>query len=360
MIKQNWDIAEKEKNRIILLHETATKNQYIISEQSSENPQLQLPVNFNFNMGYWSGDAKDPKTGRNIKQQIDSNLSKISNFLKSNKNSNIIVTIETGESAIPNVDNESETPKKVETGYLSGKRAETIKKELENFFSTLVSNKLLKKMPTFSEPVFVKGTATTPGSQATKEQFAKATIKVDTYCLTGLVIGIGYFRDEIMKSGRKCHTCNRAKFQVLINDVPIKCLKRDPESTKVESDEYIANLNNVPPDYENLARAESIKGKDPDCIGGDRWATFVLSEDDAKKINSTGENLKLEIKCVGSKTCHSDVPKVWISKQKYDKSGWDNYFTGYPNVSGSQMNDGDKKLLLVLDKCGDPIQPTAK
>jgi len=360
MIKQSWNITKQEKNRIISLHETATKNQYIISEQNSENPKLELPVNFNFKMGYWSSNAKDPKTGRNIKQQIDSNLNKISNFLKANKNSNIVVTIETGESAVPNVDNESGKAKKVDAGYLSSKRAETIQKELETFFSTLVSNGLIKKMPSFQKPIFQQGTATTPGQQANSEQFAKAIIKVDTFCLTGLVVGIGYFKNEIIKSGRKCHTCNRAKFQVLINDVPIKCLKRDPESTKVESDEYVANLNNVPPNYEQLASAEASKGKDPNCIGEDRWATFKLTEEDAKKINSTGDNLKLEIKCVGSKTCHSDVPRVWISKEKYGNSGWDNYYNGYPNVSGTQMNEGDKKLLLILDKCGDPIQPTVK
>lgn len=39
MIKQTWEISETERNRIISLHETATKNFYILSEQDSiENP----------------------------------------------------------------------------------------------------------------------------------------------------------------------------------------------------------------------------------------------------------------------------------------------------------------------------------
>ena len=39
MIKQTWNISETERNRIISLHETATKNFYILSEQDSiENP----------------------------------------------------------------------------------------------------------------------------------------------------------------------------------------------------------------------------------------------------------------------------------------------------------------------------------
>ena len=33
MIKQTWNIGVKEKLRILNLHETATKNQYLILEQ---------------------------------------------------------------------------------------------------------------------------------------------------------------------------------------------------------------------------------------------------------------------------------------------------------------------------------------
>jgi hypothetical protein len=35
MIKQTWEISETERNRIISLHETATKNFYVLSEQNS-------------------------------------------------------------------------------------------------------------------------------------------------------------------------------------------------------------------------------------------------------------------------------------------------------------------------------------
>lgn len=351
---KNWNLDEIEKQRILSLHENATKNQYLISEQDTKEAALQLPVNFNFNMGYWSGAAIDPKTKRNIKQQIQLNLKRISDFLKANKNSNIVVSIETGESAIPNVDRESGSDEKVESGYLAKKRAETIKTELESFFKTLVSNKLLKKMPSFTKPIYVQGKETSPGRKATEEQFAKAVIKVDTYCLTGLIIGIAYFQHEVVKAKRNCHTCNRGRFQILINDVPLKVFKRDKDSEN-ESDEYVANLNNVPPDYQKLAQQFIDKGKDPNCIGGDRWTTFVLSQEEANKINKTGENLRLEMKCIGTKTCHSDVPTVWIVKEKYDKSGYDSYFRGFPNTSGGEMKEGDKKLLLMLDKCGDPL-----
>lgn len=354
IFNKNWNLDDIEKRRILSLHESATKKQYLISEQNVNN-SLQLPVNFNFNMGFWSENAKDPKTKRNIKQQIQLNLKRISEFLKANKNSNIIVSIETGESKIPNVDRESGSNEKVESGYLAKKRAETIKKELKSFFETLVSNKLLKRMPTFTEPIYVQGKETSPGTKATEEQFAKAVIKVDTYCLTGLVIGIGYFQSEVVRSGRKCHTCERARFQILINDVPLKVFKRDKESAK-ETDEYIANLNNVPSDYEKLSQEFIDKGKDPSCIGGDRFTTFRLSQEEANKINKTGDNLRLEMKCVGTKVCHSDVPKIWIAKEKYDKSGYDFYYKGFPNTSGAEMKEGDKKLLLILDKCGDPLE----
>jgi len=37
MIKQKWNISEDERKRILNLHESATKKQYLIKEQSESN-----------------------------------------------------------------------------------------------------------------------------------------------------------------------------------------------------------------------------------------------------------------------------------------------------------------------------------
>jgi hypothetical protein len=36
MIKQTWEVSNEERNRILSLHESATKNLYLMSEQQTE------------------------------------------------------------------------------------------------------------------------------------------------------------------------------------------------------------------------------------------------------------------------------------------------------------------------------------
>lgn len=43
MIKQTWVISEEERNRILLLHETSTKNFYILSEEDSTQDTSESP-----------------------------------------------------------------------------------------------------------------------------------------------------------------------------------------------------------------------------------------------------------------------------------------------------------------------------
>jgi hypothetical protein len=56
MIKQTWEISETERNRIISLHENATKNFYVLSEQDSSEPtnniSLEQIIDFAKNLPY--------------------------------------------------------------------------------------------------------------------------------------------------------------------------------------------------------------------------------------------------------------------------------------------------------------------
>jgi hypothetical protein len=36
MIKQTWEVSNEERNRILSLHESATKNHYLMSEQGHD------------------------------------------------------------------------------------------------------------------------------------------------------------------------------------------------------------------------------------------------------------------------------------------------------------------------------------
>ena len=56
MIKQTWNISETERNRIISLHETATKNFYVLSEQdsseSTDNMSIEQIIDYAKNLSY--------------------------------------------------------------------------------------------------------------------------------------------------------------------------------------------------------------------------------------------------------------------------------------------------------------------
>jgi len=93
MIKQNWTIPQEERNRILKLHESATKNQYLIIEQTNESEK----VSFNITNSFPSGQFKLTDTSL-----IDDAIVKIQNVLKSGKGSFNTIVINSSESKVPN------------------------------------------------------------------------------------------------------------------------------------------------------------------------------------------------------------------------------------------------------------------
>ena len=94
MIKQNWEVSEEEKRRVLSLHENATKNLYLIKEQTSEGKEVKK---FNVSNSFGSGEYELKNT-----QEIDRAVSEIQNFLKSNPNTKYDVVITSSESKVPN------------------------------------------------------------------------------------------------------------------------------------------------------------------------------------------------------------------------------------------------------------------
>ena len=94
MIKQNWEVSEEEKRRVLSLHENATKNLYLIKEQKSTDKEVKK---FDLTKSFGSGEYKLDNT-----QELDKIVSEIQNFLKSNPNTNYNVLITSSESKVPN------------------------------------------------------------------------------------------------------------------------------------------------------------------------------------------------------------------------------------------------------------------
>jgi hypothetical protein len=91
MIKQTWNINEDEKNRILNLHETATKKLYLIKEDVTE------PIKFNISNSFPSGKYQLTNTS-----EIDNAINKINEFLKTGKGSFNTIVINSSESKVPN------------------------------------------------------------------------------------------------------------------------------------------------------------------------------------------------------------------------------------------------------------------
>ena len=133
-----FDISSEERNRIMNLHEGATKRQYLMLEQvaqpiitkttksSSDTlfPKQNLQNQFKFGE-YQSDDAKNFITG--LKPKIEE-------FIKNSGGKNFVVNISAGESNVTN-------PKGFEEkGSLALARANSVKKYFEEIFSDLIKN----------------------------------------------------------------------------------------------------------------------------------------------------------------------------------------------------------------------------
>jgi hypothetical protein len=85
MIKQNWNIDTEEVKRILMMHESATKNLYLVNEQIKKTQTIE-PKTFDlpsqtFASGYHSENALSPSQ----KTQITNVLTQIADYLKQYK-----------------------------------------------------------------------------------------------------------------------------------------------------------------------------------------------------------------------------------------------------------------------------------
>jgi len=118
MIKQTWNIDGEEKVRILNLHESATKNLYLLNEQLTPN----TPFTIDFENAFDSGQYNFTPKYMNV---VNDSVIKISDYIKGKNLKDFKLVITPGESQVPN-------PKGFEQkGSLAMKRAEVLKKYLE-------------------------------------------------------------------------------------------------------------------------------------------------------------------------------------------------------------------------------------
>ena len=169
MIKQTWEISNKERNRILYLHESATKNLYLMSEQNTDETKkesINLVKRVEFPAGLHSASAV------NLESLID--LSKIEEFLKRYPRKKIIIKLNASESQVPNYDKEVTPKKKLNAGDLSKMRYETIRTFMTKWLNGLLTKGIISQMPEFvnTQPQIDK---TTPWDSKSSPQDPKYT-----------------------------------------------------------------------------------------------------------------------------------------------------------------------------------------
>lgn len=134
-----FEISNEEKNRILNLHEGATKRQYLTLEQAGQQSggvsttKLSTPTSFpkqnvgnQFKFGEYQSDV--------VKNSIEALRPKIEEFIKSGGGKQFVVNIGAGESNVTN-------PKGFETkGSLALARANSVKQYFQEIFPNLIKN----------------------------------------------------------------------------------------------------------------------------------------------------------------------------------------------------------------------------
>ena len=112
MIKQTWNIDEDERNRILNLHESATKNLYLIKEQQVKIGEKITTTDKNFELdkkSFPAGFYSINKLGEG-KKIWTLNYRRFAQFAQENNGSQVNIQIEVGESKVTNFDNELKKP----------------------------------------------------------------------------------------------------------------------------------------------------------------------------------------------------------------------------------------------------------
>lgn len=356
MIKQNWNISDEERRRIINLHESASKKHYLFLEQDvTQQPEVEktlapkefakkyglksddigdpiqitdkITIQFNFASGFWSNRANSADNSTTIVTQVTNAVQEVRNFLSNFFIPQVTkVTVSAGESAVPNKDNEAPGSPRLNPGELAQRRSATIQQLLTQQLQSLVSDGLVKQIPEIQVAQPIIGSATTKNSPAAiAEQFVSATIEVRglVKCDFNLKIVVRY--PPVGSNDNKYHNCNNAEFTLLLNNVPITC---DETGTDIFS------LNNYPD-------------------AGARKQTLTVSPEKAKQILGASETVDVAFKCMSAK-CH-ESPLVMTVYDKEKIIGGPSYM-GTAKNRADRMAQNDVRKVATMDKCGKIIK----
>lgn len=170
MFKQNWNIDKKEKERILFLHENATKNLYLLKEQFKKD------IVIDFGDTFESGRFQ--LTPR-LESQVSQKVQELVSAIKGKNLDKVNIVIQPGESKVTN------QPPFTQVGSLAEARANSLKDYLDKVLPKLLS---FSPSITVAKPI-IGSTPYKPGNNKDDpkykaEQFVRAI--VDTSASTDI------------------------------------------------------------------------------------------------------------------------------------------------------------------------------
>ncbi len=330
MIKQNWNISTDEAKRILMMHEGATKNLYLISEQKIVVDKLE-PKKFTLpNNTFPSGKYKEFN-----KAEVDGVVQQLLDYVENfPKNQQIKLEIESSESKVPNRG----------VGLESGQLSELRGQEMKNYLTSKLPANITVEMknlgaqgpewnrPKNATPEQIRQLANDPSY--TQWQYVSFNIvgsgeNEKEICQLGFSVLIDY-RQEWCKPNQdesKCHKCDQAVFNMWANGIILTNQKGDPQ----------INLNN------QIGQGVS---------GPSRSFTIVVSAQQKQEILAKNpEEIIITYNCA-LRDCHSDPAHITIVSDNGQVLLPGTFIT----TGGKRMSNANPPVVLLkLNKCGEVI-----
>lgn len=241
-----------------------------------------------------------------VQKSIDGIITKIVDFSKKHKTSEFNVNIETGESAVTNMNREVNPSTPLKPGALAKLRAQSVAKYMTDKLNAYVSSGELTSIPKINvlptnvenktqKHTYTKGKDKPNDPKYNEDKFIKITIPakgVTETCLANAQIIFTYKHTKVVTSCSGNHQCNRAKFKVLLGGY------------------YLGDIN-----LNNDSCNPNIPGN---C---DRSAAVMVTPEIAKAIAENPEITKkqsmfLVLECLYPKNekgfCHASAPTVSV------------------------------------------------
>lgn len=344
-----------------------------------------------YKSGYYTLESIDTKTNQPVVNSLNNELNKVREFIKIHPDSIVSIKFISGESAIPNKDNEGkEGGKFLNEGELSKLRKKYLDQYLQNYFQKLKTQEIvpmdfelppiqyeeIKPVTPWVNTPFCPENSTIQQQRSSciqkykdgvkqkntniieyktkydneQKSSIEITVKLKDSrkkCLDNMTIDVDYVGND--------HTCNSAIYKIYIKGNLNKT--RYGESLSRNDGKDYASLNN---NYLSPAIKKNLNlGKydnNPKAVGGHRFNKFIVTPEIASTLISDGStSFIISAQCINPENnndlgwgfgCHEGVGNILVTNGNGVK---------FPYTLKTPRGNGEVKSLPAINACGKKI-----